>query len=89
MKSDDLKSAPKLFCESIQIGHTPEYFAMGLSSGSQAHIFSLTPAHAKRLLLYLTYEITEFEKKNGTIETTWIPHVKSPIQRSNPPSSKS
>ncbi len=89
MKSDDLKNSPKLFCESIQIGHTPEYFVMGLSSGTQAQIFSLTPAHAKRLLQYLTYEITEFEKKNGTIETTWIPHVKSPIQRSNPPSAKS
>jgi hypothetical protein len=89
MKSDDLKNAPKLFCESIQIGRTPEYFAIGLNSGNQAHIFSLTPQHAKRLLQYLTYEITEFEKKHGSIETTWVPHVKSPIQRSNPPSSRS
>lgn len=89
MKPDDLKNAPKVFCESIQIGHTPEYFALGLSSGNQAQIFSVTPAHAKRLLQYLTYEISEFEQKNGVIETTWTPHVKSPIQRSNPPSSKS
>lgn len=89
MKPDDLKKAPKLFCENIKIGHTPEYFVLGLSSGSQANIFSLTPAHAKRLLQYLTYEIGEFEKENGTLTTTWEPHIVSPVQRSNPPSDKS
>ena len=89
MKPEDLKKAPKLFCESIQIGQSPEYFIMGLSSGSQAHFFSLTPAHAKRLQQYLTYELAEFEKKNGEIMSTWEPHVVSPVQRANPPSDKS
>ena len=89
MNPDDLKKAPKLFCENITIGKSPEYFVLGLSSGSQAHIFSLSPAHAKRLQQYLTYEIAEFETQHGPIDTVWQPHVKSPIQRANPPSEQS
>ena len=85
MKSEDLKKAPKLFCENIIIGKSAEYFALGLSSGSQAHIFSLTPAHAKRLMQYLTYEVTEFEKEHGIIDAKWDPLIKSPVQRANPP----
>lgn len=89
MKPDDLKKAPKLFCENIRIGKSPEFFVLGLSSGSQAHIFSLTPGHTKRLLQYLTYEVAEFEKEHGVINATWDPNVVSPVQRANPPSSKS
>jgi hypothetical protein len=89
MKPDDLKKAPKLFCENIKIGQSPEYFVVGLSSGSQAHIFSLTPAHAKRFLQYLAYEINEFENENGVIDATWTPHVVSPVQRANPPTDAS
>ncbi len=89
MKQDDLQKAPKLFCESIKIGQSPEYFAIGLSSGSQAHIFSLTPQHTKRLLQYLTYEVAEYEKVHGEIEGTWVPHVVSPVQRANPPTQQS
>lgn len=89
MKSDDLKRAPKLFCESINIAHSPEYFVFGMSSGSQAHIFSLTPAHAKRFLQYLTYEVDEFEKQHGVINASWEPHVISPVQRANPPTENS
>lgn len=89
MKPDDLKKAPKLFCENIKINQSPEYFILGLSSGSQAHIFSLTPGHAKRLQQYLSYEIGEYEKKNGEIVSKWEPHIISPVQRANPPSDKS
>jgi len=89
MKNEDLKRAPKLFCESINIAHSPEYFVLGLSFGTQAHIFSLTPAHAKRFLKYLTYEVGEFEKEHGIIKADWEPHVVSPVQRANPPSDKS
>ena len=89
MNGDELKNAPKMFCENIKIGQSPEYFVLGLSSGTQAQIFSLTPGHAKRLLQYLTFEIEQFEKQNGVINTTWEPHIKSPIQRTNPPSEQS
>jgi hypothetical protein len=85
MKAEDLNKAPKLFCENIIIGKSAEYFALGLSSGSQAHIFSLTPAHAKRLLQYLTYEVAEYEKEHGAIAAEWKPLIKSPVQRANPP----
>lgn len=89
MKPDDLKKAPKMFCESVRIGHSPEYFVMGMSSGTQAHIYSLTPAHTKRLLQYLTYEISEYEKEHGEIHAHWEPHVVSPVQRANPPTDAS
>ncbi len=86
MKSDELKNAPKLFCESISVGYTPEYFVMGLSSGTQASIYSLTPQHLKRLREYLNHQIAEYEKEHGEIKASWNPNVVSPVQRMNPPS---
>lgn len=86
MKGDDLKNAPKLFCESINIGFTPEYFVIGLSSGNQGTIYSLTPQHAKRLQQYLAHQISEFEKEHGAITAEWNPNIVSPVQRANPPS---
>ncbi len=85
MKAEDLKSAPKLFCETINVGFTPEYFVMALSSGSQASIYSLTPQHIKRLREYLNNQIAEYEKKHGEIDAAWNPNVVSPVQRMNPP----
>ncbi|MEM9336272.1 MAG: hypothetical protein AAGA35_00250 [Patescibacteria group bacterium] len=85
MKPDDLKKAPKLFAENIKIGYTPEYFVMGIISGSQAQIYSLTPAHAKRLQQYLNHQLKEYEEKEGEITAEWNPNVMSPLQKSNPP----
>jgi hypothetical protein len=89
MKPEDLKKAPKLFCESISLGFTPEYFVLALTSGSQASIYSLTPQHVKRLQQYLANQISEFEKENGEIIAEWNPNIVSPVQRANPPSSLS
>ena len=89
MKGDDLKNAPKLFAENIKVGYTPEYFVMGLSSGAQAQIYALTPAHAKRLLQYLTHEIKNFEEQHGEITAQWDPNIVSPVQRANPPTEQS
>ena len=89
MQPDDLKKAPKLFCENIKIGYTPEYFVMGLSSGAQAQIYSLSPGHAKRLRDYLTHEIGRFEKEHGEITAKWDPNVVSPVQPINPPTEQS
>ena len=85
MKPEDLKSAPKLFCESINVAYTPEFFVMGLSSGNQATIYSLTPQHAKRLQQYLTHQISEYEKEHHVITAEWSPTIVSPVQRANPP----
>jgi hypothetical protein len=81
MKPEDLQKAPKQFCENIKIGYTPEYFIMGLSSGNQANIYSLTPGHVKRLSQYLADQIERFEKTNGHIDAEWNPNVPSPIQK--------
>lgn len=85
MKSEDLQKAPKLFCENIKVGFSPEFFVMGMSSGAQSHIFSLTPQHAKRLQQYLAHEIGLFEKEHGTINASWNPNIVSPVQKVNPP----
>lgn len=86
MKPEDLKKAPKLFCESVNVAFTPEYFVLGFTSGSQANIYSMTPQHVKRLQQYLEHQIKEFESKNGEIDAKWDPKIVSPVQRQNPPS---
>lgn len=85
MKPEDLQKAPKLFCENIKLGFSPEFFIMGLSSGAQTSIFSLTPQHTKRLQQYLTHEIAQFEKVHGEIKADWNPNVVSPVQKLNQP----
>jgi len=85
MKKEDLKKAPKVFCESINVAFTPEYFVLAPASGNQATIYTLTPQHAKRLQQYLTHQISEFEAKNGVIDAKWDPNIVSPVQRANPP----
>lgn len=89
MKPEDLQKAPKLFCENIKIGYTPEYFVVGLSSGTQSSIYSLTPQHAKRLQQYLNHEISKFEKEHGDIKAEWNPNVVSPVQGVYLPDDKS
>jgi hypothetical protein len=81
MKKEDLKNAPKLFCESISVAYTPEYFVMGLTSGNQGTLYTLTPQHAKRLQQYLDHQVNEFEAKNGEIAAKWDPNVVSPVQK--------
>lgn|GEM_PF-346431 len=85
MNSEDLKTAPKLFAENIKVGFTPEYFVLGMSSGSQAQIYALSPAHTKRLKQYLDHEIENYEEKHGEITAEWNPNVISPVQKANPP----
>ena len=85
MKQEDLKKAPKLFCESINVAFTPEYFVMGLTSGNQGTIYTLTPQHTKRLQQYLVHQLKEFEDANGKIDAEWDPKIVSPVQRANPP----
>lgn len=80
MKSEDMKRAPKVFCESIQLATTPEYFVMSLSSGDEGSIYALTPQHAKRLVQYLSHQVDQYEKDYGAIKADWKPQIVSPIQ---------
>lgn len=80
MKPEDIKKAPKLFCESINVAFTPEYFVMSLSSGEESEVFTLTPQHTKRLKQYLEYQMTEYEKVHGEVKTQWTPNIVSPVQ---------
>lgn len=85
MDTKGLPEAPKRFAENMAIRFTPEYFVLGINSGSEGTAFALTPAHAKRLQQYLAHRIEEYEKENGEIAAEWDPNVKSPVQRANPP----
>tara|TARA_B100000508_G_scaffold3170_1_gene2472 strand:+ start:3673 stop:3942 length:270 start_codon:yes stop_codon:yes gene_type:complete len=85
MKQEDFKNAPKAFCENINLAFTPEYFVLGLFSGTQGSLYTLTPQHAKRLHQYLGHQIEEFEKKHHEIDAKWDPKIVSPVQRANPP----
>ncbi len=58
---------------------------MGLTSGNQGTLYSLTPQHAKRLKEYLEHQIKEYEDKHGEIAAKWDPNIVSPVQRANPP----
>jgi len=89
MKPEDLQKSPKLFCENIKLGYSPEFFVMALSSGTQATIYSLTPQHAKRFSEYLQNQIEQFEKQHGPIQAKWDPNVVSPVQKANPPTEMS
>ncbi len=89
MKPEELQNAPKIFCENIRIGYSPEFFVVGLSSGAQSSIYSLTPKHTKRLLQYLQHEIEQYEKINGEIISEWNPNVVSPMQGVHLPDNKS
>ena len=80
MKAEDIKSAPKIFCESINVAFNPEYFVIALSSGSDSSIYALTPQHTKRLMQYLAHQTKEYEKEHGEIKVEWRPQIVSPIQ---------
>lgn len=85
MKPEDIQNAPKLFCEDVTLASTKEFFVMGLRSGNQGTIYSLTPELTKRLSQHLAYRVAEYEKQFGTIDASWSPHVVSPVQKLNPP----
>lgn len=85
MKPSDIKKAPKLFCESINVGYSPEFFVLAVSSGEQTTMYTLTPQHIKRLSQYLSYQLETYEKEHGTIQAKWEPTIVSPVQRMNPP----
>lgn len=89
MKPDNLKDAPKIFCETVHMGYTPEYFIVALSSGNQGTIYTLTPQHAKRLQQQLTHQLSEYEREHGTVSAEWNPNIVSPVQRVNPPTNQS
>jgi len=54
---------------------------MGLFSGTEdPDVFALTPAHSKRLLIWLHKQIETYESKFGEIDTNIPSPIVSPIQ---------
>lgn len=89
MTPEFMKKAPKVFCENVKIGYTPEYLILGLGSGEDATMYALTPGHAKRLQQYLAHQVASYEEKHGEITAEWNPNIVSPVQRTTPPSDTS
>ena len=76
----DLNKVPKQFCDNITVGFSQESFIMGLMNGETASFHALTPQHIKRLFGYLGNQISEYEKRFGSINAEWRPGIESPIQ---------
>jgi hypothetical protein len=53
---------------------------MGMHTGENGIMYALTPEHMKRLSQNLSFQISEYETKFGTINAEWKPGVESPIQ---------
>jgi len=61
---------PNLYAATnITIGFDEEQFVFTIFSGNQARQFSVSPKHAKRILLLLEKQIADYEKKFSMIET--------------------
>lgn len=81
--TDPLNVGPGRFSTLINIGHTPEFFALdfrAVTPESEACLlgrYFLTPQHAKRLLQALTHHVAGFENEFGTIDPGKTP-VQSP-----------
>jgi hypothetical protein len=46
-----------------------EEFGFQITSGNQVRLYSLTPKHAKRVLMLLQQHIEQYEKKFGELKT--------------------
>lgn len=72
--TDPFNRSAGRFCTLVNIGHTPEFFAMDYRSVTpegDAWLlgrYFLTPQHAKRLLQTLAEHIKGFEEEYGTID---------------------
>ncbi|PIQ07460.1 MAG: hypothetical protein COW72_00230 [Candidatus Nealsonbacteria bacterium CG18_big_fil_WC_8_21_14_2_50_37_10] len=53
----------------VSIAFDEEQFVFTIFSGNQARRFSVSPKHAKRILLLLEKQISEYKKKFGILET--------------------
>ena len=77
--TDPMGQAPGRFCTLINIGHTPEFFALdfrAVTPEGEACLlgrFFLTPQHAKRLMYTLTEHIAGFESEFGVIDADEVP----------------
>lgn len=61
---------PNLYtATNITIAFNEEQFAFTVFSGNQARQFSVSPKHAKRILLLLEKQIADYEKKFSVLET--------------------
>ncbi len=77
----DINKFDKRFCNNITGGFNKEIFLFALFSDSEnPDVYALTPAHSKRLLMWLSTQIATYEQKFGEIDTNIPSPIVSPIQ---------
>jgi len=73
-------AVPKKFCENVNGGFNKETFLLSFFSGAEHDVYALTPAHAKRLALWLGAQIDAYEKQFATIDANLPKPIQSPFQ---------
>lgn len=79
----DITKFIKKFCENIVGAFNKEYFILGIFSGGNPEVYTLTPAHMKRLQIWINRQITDYEKQFGEIDPGLPSPIQSPIQASD------
>lgn len=53
----------------VSVDFDEEQFVLRLTSGNHARGYVATPKHAKRIMMLLSKQVSEYEKKHGEIAT--------------------
>lgn len=69
-KTIQINLDPNLYAISnVSVGFAEEQFIFTIFSGNQARQFSSSPKHAKRILMLMERNISDYEKKFGKLDT--------------------
>jgi hypothetical protein len=69
-KTIQINLDPNLYTISnVSVGFAEEQFVFTIFSGNQARQFSSSPKHAKRILMLMERNISDYEKKFGKLDT--------------------
>jgi hypothetical protein len=82
--NDDITRLPRIFCDNIRGGFSKEHFVLGLFSGADVEMYALTPAHAKRLAIWIAAQVKVYEGQFGEIDANLLKPTVSPIQFTDP-----
>ena len=75
----DINQLPKKFCDGAIGAFGKELFMFALTSGNSLDSFATTPQQMKSIALWMSQQITGYEKQFGAIDMTPSP-VQSPLQ---------
>lgn len=86
--NEDILKLPRIFCDNVKGGFSKENFVLGFFSGADVEMYAFTPAHAKRLAIWMNAQIGSYEKQFGEIDANLLKPTVSPIQFTDPSENK-